>query len=276
MKNREHKKIAIFLLLAVLLQSCTDTTGEKATDSAFPPGEIIDLSHDFSEDTIYWVTAKRFEKETVAEGMTENGFYYSAYNISGAEHGGTHIDAPIHFAKDRNTVDQIPLSSLIAKAVKIELSDKALGNSDYQVSVKDLEDWEKVHGNIPDGSILLLETGFGRFYPDAEKYLGTAKRGDDAQKDLHFPGLAPSAAKWIVKERKVAAVGIDTPSIDYGQSSLFESHVTLMTENIPAFENVANLDRLPETGFFVVALPMKIKGGSGGPLRIIGIVPEQQ
>lgn len=236
-------------------------------------GKWVDLSYDFSDETVYWVTAKEFEKETVAEGKTDGGFFYSAYNYSAAEHGGTHIDAPVHFAEGRKTVDQLPLEQLIGAAVKIDVSSKAAGNPDYQISTEDLTTWEKANGQIPDGSILFLETGFGKFYPDKVKYLGTDKRGDEAVKDLHFPGLAPEAAKWLVQNRKIKAVGLDTASIDFGQSKDFGSHVALMSENIPAFENVANLDQLPVKGATVIALPMKIKNGSGAPLRIIALLP---
>jgi kynurenine formamidase len=258
-------------------QQAQETKNEKPeseTQTAdLANGKWIDLSYDFSDETVYWVTAKEFEKEKVAEGKTDQGFFYSAYNYSAAEHGGTHIDAPVHFAEGRKTVDQIPLEQLIGAAVKIDVSAKAAGNPDYQITTEDLTNWEKTNGQIPDGSILFLETGFGKFYPDKAKYLGTDKRGDAAVKDLHFPGLAPEAAKWLVENRKIKAVGLDTASIDHGQSKDFGSHVTLMSENIPAFENVANLDQLPAKGATVIALPMKIKNGSGAPLRIIALLP---
>lgn len=270
------------LILSVIFlfgcqQQAQETTNEKPqtkTQTAdFTNGKWIDLSYDFSDETVYWVTAKEFEKEKVAEGKTDQGFFYSAYNYSAAEHGGTHIDAPIHFAEGRQTVDQIPLERLIGSAVKIDVSAKAAGNPDYQITTEDLTNWEKTNGQIPDGSILFLETGFGKFYPDKAKYLGTNKRGDEAITDLHFPGLAPEAAKWLVENRKIKAVGLDTASIDYGQSTDFGSHVALMSENIPAFENVANLEQLPAKGATVIALPMKIKNGSGAPLRIIALLP---
>ena len=267
---------SIFVLCFLLgFPSCKQQPTETSSPhgAKFPNAKIIDLSYDFSDETVYWVTAKEFQKETVAEGMSEGGFYYSAYNFSAAEHGGTHLDSPIHFAKDRQTVDQVPLESLIGPAIKIDISDRVGENRDYLISVKDLTEWESSNGKIPDGSIVLFETGFGEFYPDKSKYLGTDKRGDDAVKDLHFPGLDPEAAEWIVKNRKINAVGLDTASIDRGQSTDFKSHVILMTENIPAFENVANLDKLPDKGFDVIALPMKIKGGSGAPLRIIALLP---
>lgn len=252
-------KIIFFLLISSL------TYGQDIE------GEIIDLTHTFSEESVYWVTAKEFQLEEVAKGSTGNGYYYSANNFSTAEHGGTHIDAPIHFAENKQTVDQIPLENLIGTGVKIDVSAKALKNPDYLISIEDLKNWESEHSEIPSQSIVLLYTGYGKYYPNAKKYLGTDERGPNAVKKLHFPGLSPEAASWLIKNRNIKAVGLDTASIDYGQSTNFATHVALMTQNVPAFENVANLEKLPATGFQVIALPMKIKGGSGGPLRIIAI-----
>jgi len=236
-------------------------------------GTWIDLTHDFAEDAVYWPTAKTFELEVLSRQRTEAGFFYAANNYSAAEHGGTHIDAPIHFAEDRWTLAEIPLERLIGPAVVVDVSRKAAENRDYLVGVADLEAWEARHGRIPDGAIVLLYTGFGRWWPDRVRYMGTDARGDEGVAQLHFPGLAPEAADWIVSERTVSAVGLDTPSIDYGPSKKFESHVTLNTANIPALENVANLDRVPAAGAIAVALPMKIRDGSGGPLRIAAFVP---
>ena len=235
--------------------------------------KIVDLSHVFSDETIYWVTAKEFHLDTVFKGETDKGFYYSANNFSTAEHGGTHIDAPIHFAKKGQSVDEIPLEKLMGQAIKIDVSSKALDNADYLISIDDFHAWEQMEGiTIPDGSIVLLETGFSKYYPDKVKYLGTDERGPDAVKKLHFPGLSPEAATWLIENRNINAIGIDTPSIDYGQSEYFKSHVVLLSENIPAFENLTNLNLLPNRGFEIIALPMKIQGGSGAPLRIVAVI----
>lgn len=236
---------------------------------------IIDLTHDFSNETVYWVTAREFKLDTVFAGNTDKGYYYTANNFASAEHGGTHIDAPIHFSKDRQSVDEIPLERLIGPAVLIDVASKALKDRDYLISTGDIQQWEEsTNGKIPKGSIVLLRTGYSQFYPDREKYMGTNQRGEQAVKLLHFPGLSPEAAKWLVANRNINAIGIDTPSIDYGQSEYFQSHVALMSADIPAFENLTNLDKLPAKGFHVVALPMKIKGGSGAPLRIIALIQE--
>lgn len=266
------KIVSLMVLVLLISLNCQQNQQNlQQTSHQITNGKIVDLSYDFSEETVYWVTAKTFEKEKVAAGKTDKGFYYSAYNYSAAEHGGTHLDSPIHFAEGRQTVDQVPLENLIGNAIKIDVSAKSSANKDYLVSVEDITNWEKVNGQIPNQSVVLLQTGFGQFYPDKAKYLGTDKRGDDAVKDLHFPGLAPEAAEWLVNNRKIKAVGIDTASIDYGQSTDFKAHVALMTQNVPAFENVANLNKLPAKNFQIIALPMKIKGGSGAPLRIIAI-----
>ena len=211
--------------------------------------------------------------DTVAFGQTEGGYFYSAFNFSAAEHGGTHLDAPVHFAEGRDATDQIPLDRMVGPAVVLDVSDRS--SRDYQVVLADFEAWELVHGPIPDGAILLIRTGWGDRYGDRESYLGTNMEGPEAVPELHFPGLHPDAAEWLAAFRNVDAVGIDTPSIDYGQSTAFESHVALYSANIPGFENVANLRGLPPVGAFVVALPMKIAGGSGGPLRIVAWIPDQ-
>lgn len=240
---------------------------------SLPKGTLIDLTHPFDKDAIYWPTAEGFKIETVSAGYTDAGFYYAANNYKAAEHGGTHLDAPIHFAEGRHTADQIPLERLMGPAAVVDVSQFCLQNKDYLVRIQDIMKYEAEHGELQKGTILLLHTGFGRFWPDRKRYMGTDERGPEAVAKLHFPGLHPDTAEWLVKERDIAAIGLDTPSIDYGQSKLFKAHQILFKDNIPAFENVANLHKLPPSGAVVIALPMKIKDGSGGPLRIIAIAP---
>lgn len=254
--------ICLITLFSLFTLSCTQQT------KTFPDGEWIDLSYDFSDKTNYWTEADGFKKETVAEGKNDKGYYYSAYKFSAPEHGGTHLDSPIHFAEGRKTVDEIPISQLVAPAFKIDVSAKAIENRDYQINVEDLTAWENQHGKIPDGSIILFQTGYGKFWNERAKYMGA--EGDQK----HFPGLSAEAAKWLIQNRKIKAVGIDTASIDYGQSQTFDTHVALMSEDIPAFENVANLENVPVKGSQVIALPMKIKSGSGAPLRIVAFLPK--
>lgn len=236
-------------------------------------GTWVDLSYAFDSATIYWPTAQRFRLEVVSAQRTPGGFYYAANNISAAEHGGTHLDSPVHFAEGRHTTDQIPLEQLMGPAVVVDVSTKVAPDPDYMVAPEDFAVWEQAHGRIPDGAIVLIRTGWGSRWPDPARYLGTTKTGAAAVPELHFPGIAPDAARWLVAQRTIDAVGIDTPSIDFGQSTTFETHQILFAADVPAFENVANLDRLPATGGFAIALPMKIRGGSGGPLRIVALLP---
>jgi kynurenine formamidase len=234
-------------------------------------GRWVDLTHDFSPETIYWPTAKPFTLEVVSAQRTPAGYYYAANNFSAAEHGGTHLDAPVHFAEGKWTTDQIPLDRLVGEAVVIDVRDGADAKPDYRIDPAALRAWEDGR-SIPESTIVLFRTGWSRRWPDRASYLGTASTGPAAVAQLHFPGLDSATARWLV-ERRVRAVGIDTPSIDPGQSRTFPTHQILSAANIPAFENLTNLDQLPQTGSFVVALPMKIRGGSGGPLRIVALIP---
>ena len=256
-----HLSLLLFLIFAA------PVLAQRAP--VLPAGRVVDLSHPFDANTVYWPTAEGFKLNTDFEGMTDKGYFYSAYKYSAAEHGGTHLDAPVHFAQGRHTVDQIPLDQLMGSGIVIDVTSQCAANRDYLVTVADFQNWERRNGRIAPGTIVFLRTGFGKRYPDRKSYLGTEERGADAVAKLHFPGLDPAAARWLTQNRSIKAIGLDTASIDYGQSTLFESHRILMDKNIPAFENVANLDQLPVKGFSVIALPMKIKGGSGGPLRIV-------
>jgi len=237
-------------------------------------GKWIDLTHPFNEKSVYWPTAETFRKTEVFHGRTPGGWYYTAYNFAAAEHGGTHMDAPIHFAEGAHTTDQVPVGQLIGPGFVIDVSRQAAANVDYLVTAKDIEAFEARHGRLPKGAIVLLNTGRAHLYPDRKAYMGTEERGESAVPKLHFPGLGDDGAALLVA-RGIGAVGIDTPSIDYGQSKTFATHVKLMPNNIPAFENVADMRALPATGSTIVALPMKIEGGSGGPLRIVARLPDR-
>src|SRR5690242_2810755 len=260
------RRLHLLLILLLAIPVAAQWRGD------FTTGHIVDLTYAFDSNTVYWPTAEQFKLETDFEGVTDKGYFYSAYRYSAAEHGGTHLDSPVHFAKGHPSVDQIPLDQLIGAAIVVDVTRQCATNPDYLIGVQDFEDWEKQNGKIANGAIILLRTGYGKYYPDRKKYLGTEERGAAAVAKLHFPGLDPAAARWLTQNRSIKAIGLDTASIDYGQSSVFESHRILFDKNIPALENVANLDQLPVKGFTVIALPMKIKGGSGGPLRIIAIL----
>ena len=235
---------------------------------------VIDMSHSFDADTIYWPTEEGFRLEVGIEGITDGGYYYASNHYSAADHGGTHLDAPKHFAEGRQAAADVPLDRLMGPACVIDVAGAAAANRDYLLSVADIESWERRNGTIPRGCIVLLNTGFARYWPDRSRYMGTELRGDEGVANLHFPGYSEASAQ-VLAERGAAAVGIDTPSIDYGQSDDFLVHRYLYARNIPGLENVANLDALPATGAYVIALPMKITDGSGAPLRMIGLVPNR-
>lgn len=239
----------------------------------FAAGTWIDLTHPFDAKTIYWPTEPGFQFEPGANGPTAKGYYYAANRFATAEHGGTHLDAPRHFAAGRHTADQIEPERLVGEAAVIDVTAKCAANPVYEATVDDLVAWEARYGRQLLDVIVLVRTGWAARWSDRERYLGTAAKGPEAVKALRFPGLAPDAAKWLVEHRRVKAVGIDTASIDHGPSTLFGTHVTLCSANVPIFENVASLERLPEQGAFIAALPMKIAGGSGGPLRIVARLP---
>lgn len=266
------KKFTGLLLLPFFACTNSDQKQELSLSATLAQGSWVDLTYSFSDETLYWPTADRFRFDTVFVGQTPGGFYYEAFNYCAAEHGGTHLDAPVHFAKGKWTTDQVPLDNLCGDAVVVDVWAKAANNADYQVGISDVETWENSNGKIPDNAILLFRTGYGAYYPDAKKYLGTDERGPEAVAKLHFPGIHPDLAAWLVNNRKVKAVGVDVASVDYGQSKEFKTHRVLYEKNISGFENVANMDKLPVKGAYVIALPMKIKHGSGGPLRIMAWV----
>ncbi len=235
---------------------------------------LVDLTHSFDEKTIYWPNApSNFQLHRLSFGKTEAGFFYAANSFCTPEHGGTHLDAPIHFAEGRRTLDQIPVEQLIGPAVVVDVSAKASANPDYRLTLEDLTAWEARHGPIPEGAIVLLRTGWGQRWPDRKRYLGDDKPGDAS--NLHFPSYGEEAARHLVERRKAGALGVDTASIDYGPSKDFIVHQIANGANVPGLENVANLGELPETGAWVIALPMKIAGGSGGPVRIVAVVPSK-
>jgi kynurenine formamidase len=233
---------------------------------------IVDLSHSFGEDTIYWPTAPRaFEKTELAYGDSGSGYFYSAYAVCTPEHGGTHLDAPMHFAENGVPTDQIPLENLMGPAVVIDVSAQAAADRDYLLTVDDIERFEAEHGRIAAGAIVLMRTDWSRRWPDTLAYMGDDRPGETS--GLRFPGYGVDAARLLVEERKVAVLGIDTASIDRGRSTDFMAHRIGAAVGVVNLENLTNLAELPPTGSVVLALPMKIEGGSGGPLRAVALIP---
>lgn len=264
-------KKLVFILSLVALVSCNPASPDAAKFLA--AGHWIDLTWDFDQQTVYWPTNITFKHDTVFYGINDKGYFYASFKYSAEEHGGTHFDAPLHFAQGGRSVEQITTDELTGQAIVLDVTAQSVKNRDYLVTTHDFLQWEKEWGEIPDKAIVLLHTGFGRFWGDPEKYSGTLKSGVAGVAELHFPGLDPEAADWLARERNIKSVGIDTPSIDYGQSTDFRTHRSLCGNNITAYENIANLEQLPPKGAYLVAAPMKIKGGSGSPLRLLAWVP---
>jgi kynurenine formamidase len=232
----------------------------------------VDLTHAFDERTPYWPTSpSAFELKQLSHGKTEAGFFYAANSFCAPEHGGTHMDAPIHFSEHGQTSDQIPLRKLIAPGVVIDVSAQAAKDPDYRLTGEDVKRWEAANGTIPEGAMVLLRTGWGSRYPDRKSYFGDDTPNDASH--LHFPSYGKEAAEVLVRERKVGALGVDTPSIDHGPSKDFVVHTIAAAANVAGLENLAALEELPASGAWIVALPMKIAGGSGGPLRIVALLP---
>lgn len=233
---------------------------------------LVDLTHSFGPQTLYWPNSpSAFKLDTLSYGMTAGGYFYSSFGFRAPEHGGTHMDAPLHFAEGKHAVDRIPLSQLIAPAVVIDVSQRSAANPDYRASVEDILAFENRNGRIAPGTIVLLRTGWSKRWPTRLQYFGDSTPGRTTH--LHFPGFGADAARLLVEQRRVAVLGIDAASIDYGPSTDFIVHRIAMAANIPALENLTNLDQLPASGATVIALPMKILGGSGGPLRAVALVP---
>ncbi|WP_420440411.1 cyclase family protein [Candidatus Palauibacter sp.] len=282
----ELSRAAAAALLACVAAACSvwvetpgDTPAASEDSGVEAPGpldlegySLVDLSHAFGDETVYWPTdTAGFALEELAFGETEGGYFYSAYALATAEHGGTHIDAPIHFLEGGPDVASIPLGRLIGPAVVIDMAAQAAEDADYRLAVADVEAHEAEHGRIEPGSLVLLRTGWSARWPDALSYLGDDTPGDASQ--LHFPSYGEAAARLLVEERGAAALGADVASIDYGASTDFIVHQVAAAANAPGLENLTNLDRLPARGATVIALPMKISGGSGGPLRAVALVP---
>lgn len=233
---------------------------------------MVDLTHAYNAQTLYWPTSPAsFALERLFFGVTPGGWFYAANQVATPEHGGTHLDAPIHFAEGKRFNHEIPLNQLIAAAIVIDVSKQARGDPDYRLTTEDVLAFERTNGRIEAGTIVLLRTDWSRHWPNRKAYLGDDTPGDASK--LRFPSFGESAARLLVEERKVAALGADVASIDYGASKDFIVHRIAAAANVPGFENLTNLDQVPARGAVVVALPMKIEGGSGGPLRAVALIP---
>jgi D-alanyl-D-alanine dipeptidase/kynurenine formamidase len=234
---------------------------------------VVDLTHTFDKKTLYWPTSpSAFELKTLSKGKTAGGWFYEANTFCTPEHGGTHLDAPVHFSETGESAEQVSVRKLIAPAVVLDVTAKAAKDPDYRLTAADVKEWEAAHGAIPRGAIVLLRTGWSARWPDRLRYFGDATPNDASH--LHFPSYGPEAAELLVRDRAVGALGVDTASIDHGPSQDFPVHRIAAAARVPGLENLTGLGELPETGVWLVALPMKIGGGSGGPLRAVALLPD--
>lgn len=264
------RRRTLFFVVAIAFVATPIVKGQD-----MPSSRLVDLTHPFDSQTIYWPTEDGFKLIPESAGISDGGYFYAANRFMCAEHGGTHIDAPRHFSENGQTVDQLPLERLVGPAVCVDVSAKCKADPDYQATVEDFQGWELFSGVSLEDKIVLIYTGYGSRWPDRQNYLGTAEHGREAVGKLRFPGLDPVAADWLITKRHIRMVGIDTASIDHGQTRDFATHQRLFRDNVPALENVANLDKLPAHDFSLTALPMKIAGGSGAPTRIIAVVDKE-
>jgi kynurenine formamidase len=226
---------------------------------------IVDLTHAINGQVPKFDPAEAGFQARTLQTIEKDG--YLARYISLPEHFGTHIDAPAHFARGLWTVDQIPAERLLAPLVLIDVHDKVRGNPDYQLSVEDIAAWEHVNHQIPLAAVVMLRTGWGARWNSAKTY-----RNADAKGVMHFPGFSLDAAKFLVEARQALGLGIDTLSVDYGPSTDFPVHRYTLPQSLYHLENVANLEHVAPTGAIVVVAPMKIDGGSGGPVRILALL----
>ena len=228
---------------------------------------VIDLSYAISDKMVPWPgDAKGFEA-TVNATVEKNGYFTRSFWM--LEHYGTHMDAPAHFPPGTTTIDKIAAERFFAPAVVVDVRKEAERDPDYQLTVKRLEAWEEKHGKIPAGAIVVLKTGWASRWPDVVRY-----RNQDVNGKMHFPGFSVEAAKLLL-ERKVSGLGCDTLSFDPGNSEDFPVHHLVLGAGVYQLENLADLGELPEAGAFLIAAPIKLEGGSGGAVRVFGLVGEK-
>jgi kynurenine formamidase len=229
-----------------------------------PVKKVVDLTHTMSADFPTFDGKPGIEMQKVFE-LKKDG--YNLFRWSLNEHSGTHLDAPIHFSESGIAVEQIPADTLVVPLAVIDVAEKAAKNADYQLSRADLAAWERRHGRLPGNGCVAMHSGWARHVGDKAKFVGR-----DAGGVMHFPGFAPEAAAWLIKERKVAGLAVDTLSLDHGASKDFKTHVLWLGAGRWGLENVANLDRVPAAGATLAVGLAKVKGATGAPARLFALV----
>ncbi len=257
------------ILFLIVLALCIGLSCKSPQKSQ---SQWLDMTYPYDNDTIYWPTAKPFQLVKLDWKVNEDGWWYASNEFSASEHGGTHVDAPIHFSENGRTIDQVPLEEWVGPAVKIDVVNKCENNRDYLLSVEDILAWEKENGLIPEHAWVIMFTGIdSKYYPDKKNVLGTSKTGEEAIPELRFPGFSQESVKYLVSNRNITGIAIDTPSIDYGQSKDFLVHRVLCAADKLALENIAQLDKLPVSGAILYVMPMLIKEGTGAPARVFAL-----
>ena len=267
MTGRNRSGILLAAGAGLLLATFTQTSKRDSMLDGIASGKtrVVDLSYAISDKLVPWPGDEKVFEAKVNATVEKNGYFTRSFWM--LEHYGTHLDAPAHFPPGKTTVDQIPAKQLFGPAVVLDVRADGAKDADYQLPPARVEDWEKHHGRVPEGAIVLLRTGWASRWPDAKKY-----RNQDAQGKMHFPGFSVEAAKLLI-DRKVSGLGCDTMSIDYGASEDFAVHHLALGAGLYHLENLADLSALPENGAFLIAAPIKLEGGSGGPVRVFALLP---
>ncbi|XP_055342319.1 isatin hydrolase-like [Paramacrobiotus metropolitanus] len=265
------------VMVLCMLLSAGSVWSFQLEDIADGTEELLDLSVEFSEDTPYWPTIEKkgqnFKIQETQNGYNqEYNYHFHATVFSSSDHGGTHVDALSHVNRNpvRDDIDQVPLRQFFGTAAVVDIAEKCRSNPDYELSIADVRAHESDHGRLPNGSLLFVYTGWGAKINDKPAFWGTPDYFNLSQ--LHYPGVSPAAAEWLVKNRKIKVVGVETGSVDNGQGGLsLQAHAIFLSSGVNIIESVQNLDKLPARGAFVFGLPMKMKGASGSPIRLVAV-----
>lgn len=235
-----------------------------AETGLLPGTQVVDLTHPLKPGIPFFPGGVPFQSESVAR-LEKDGYY--ANRLITGEHTGTHMDAPAHFVKGRWAVNQIPPEHFFAPLVVIDVRTRVQANPDYQLGVPDLQEWERRNGLIPKGAVVVMWTGWDTRWKEADRYQNKDPRGT-----LHFPGFSLPSAEFLLTQREIVGIGIDTLSLDYGPSHDFSVHRKVLGANKYMLENLTNLDKVPARGAVLVVLPLNISNGSGSPVRALALV----
>ena len=226
---------------------------------------VLDLAYAVSDRLVPWPGDKRCFEAQVNASVADHGYFTRSFWM--LEHYGTHLDAPIHFPTGKTPVDRIPAAQFFGPSVVLDVREEGGANADYELPVDNILEWEKKNGEVPHGAIVLLRTGWSARWPDARRYCN-----QDAAGRMHFPGFSLAAVEQLIK-RGINGLGCDTMSVDLGASQDFAVHRLALGAGLYHLENLADLSALPEKGAFLVVAPIKLEGGSGGPVRVFALLP---